>query len=153
MKSTGYAKGEPLTDLLLSIISHASVIHYSKNAVLLTFCGIVMIRYGIRARWLSALAFAVPVNYAYAHAFGPVIGASGGTFALFGVVTPVLLTEHRRATVAVLGALTVHQLTLGHPPVVAFHTIAFVVGFEARKIATGDYSPSESTGSIVPFSS
>lgn len=120
-------------DLLVSCISHVSTLHVAKNASLLAFCVIVLWHYDVRARWLSTLAFALPVNYAYAHAVGPVAGASGGTFALLGVVTVVAYERHCALTVIALIPLAVHQLAFGTPEIAVAHTVAWIVGVSAKR--------------------
>lgn len=125
--NTKYTESSSCIDLLYSTISHASLLHYSKNAALLILCSAIIGYYGVRARWLSMLAFAIPINYAYAHVVGAVIGSSGGTFALLGVVTVVIYRRDRRATLALV-PLGIHQLTIATPEITVAHTIAWAIG-------------------------
>lgn len=130
MYTTGYSESGTWIDLLLSTVSHVSLLHYSKNATLLILCASVMIYYGIPARWLGMLAVAVPANYCYAHAFGSVMGASGGTFALLGVMTVVAYRREQRLTIALVPLLA-HQLLIADPTIALTHGVAWIVGVGA----------------------
>lgn len=127
MKEVAYSESGTWVDLLLSTVSHVSLLHYSKNAALLVLCASAMMYYNIPARWLTVLVVSIPVNYAYAHSVGPVMGASGGTFALLGVVSIVVYRRDRRLTVALI-PLAVHQATIAVPEIAVAHSVAFVVG-------------------------
>lgn len=133
-----YTDSGSAIDLFVSCISHVSTLHAAKNASLLAFCVIVLWHYDVRARWLSTLAFAAPVNYGLAHAVGPVAGASGGTFALLGVVTVVAYERHSALTVIALVPLAFHQVAFGIPEIAAAHTVAWIVGVSAKRVSTGN---------------
>lgn len=134
MYGVPYTESGSAIDLFASCVSHVSALHFAKNVTLLVLCVVVLGRYGARARWLSMLTFALPVNFAYAHAVGPVMGASGGTFALLGVATAYAYERHRVATVIALIPLAVHQLVFGIPEIAVAHTVAWIVGVSAKRV-------------------
>lgn len=134
MKRVAYSESGTWVDLLLSTVSHVSLLHYSKNAGLLVLCASAMMYYSIPARWLTALVVSIPVNYTYAQLVGPVMGASGGAFALLGVVSIVVYRRDKRLTVALI-PLAIHQATIAVPEIAIAHSVAFAVGVSVVKFS------------------
>lgn len=117
-------------ELLVSVISHVSVVHLAKNLATVLLCFVVLHKWS-SLRWFSLLSLSLPVNYVYGETVAPVMGLSGGTFAVLGASALIAFNKLPKITVLFLVVLAMHQATITKPEIAIAHSIAFLLGILA----------------------